>query len=819
MDLDPDSPPPPASSSTPGAFGTHAASLSTSAATTSASQSRPPALEVAASHHHQHGLAHQFPPSRLDASSSSHGNVSPGHRPKKSPSTCSTCRMRKVRCNGTRPLCSNCQRLGFPCSYDDGESEAWGLALPRRRVKQACLNCHSRKARCSGHEPSCDRCRAQGLDCVYRPSKRVRASARGSCGDIRSPQSHDDGDKDRDRADDAAHDSDTALTDRLGTVTPSNSNPDVPCPDESLDALIGRTLDQYFRHVHHIPMYSFLHRASLMEQYNAGKVDKALLLALIGITSCLTDMGPGVCEYGDRCIDNAEALVFADYKRPSAFKVQALVFMIKHRILSNKFSSAFVLFSLASRYAAALRLNYDSPNLCFLAQESRRRLMWSLYCMDSGISSGYRDFSLWRPEKIHVPLPCNERNFEFDLPQPTEKLVPESAGPQPQHPEDVGSNALHIRIFHTRQKISEFTKDVLVSRNVNTTDLQTTVLSLHSELDDFANRLPASFQFSENSLRLRAYSPRICVFIMIHVWWRQCHCDLYRIALSGFRDALPRPILDSLDDSFIQHCQRQCLDHSLAMVSIFSTMQKLGAKPVADLDLALCAYQCARMLKYAFHVNGDKFGLTADGVTEQARVCLRTIKQCCKGPAAAAIVAELESLIARGLGAPASPANISSPDTFRINGMPNGQSSGRNAVLRSIEVTDDPDVVSHTNGNFTSAPSSNKMARLSLPDAVMGSSDPWAAENTSSNGSSSNNNNNGNHSFAAVGPPSMSETAARSADDFTTSELNNAYEGALDGLGLDNGLDHAMGIDLSPWPPTTSGEFVWPEFLNGGVGV
>ena len=133
--------------------------------------------------------------------------------------------MRKVRCNGARPLCSNCQRLGFPCSYDDGESEAWGLALPRRRVKQACLNCHSRKARCSGHEPTCDRCRAQGLDCVYRPSKRARASARGSCGDVRSPQSHD-GDRDRDKIDDA-HDSDAALTDHPGTVTPSNSNPDV----------------------------------------------------------------------------------------------------------------------------------------------------------------------------------------------------------------------------------------------------------------------------------------------------------------------------------------------------------------------------------------------------------------------------------------------------------------------------------------------------------------------------------------------------------------------------------------------------------------
>ncbi|KND93739.1 putative transcriptional regulatory protein PB1A11.04c [Tolypocladium ophioglossoides CBS 100239] len=725
-----------------------------------------------------------------------------GHRPKKSPSTCSTCRMRKVRCNGAHPLCSNCQRLGFPCSYDDAEAEAWSMALPRRRVRQACLSCHSRKARCSGHLPACERCRAQGLECVYRPSKRVRTSARGSYGDVKSPQSHEGGDKDRGR-DDGHNDSDAALTDHPGTATPSTFNYDVACPDESFEALIGRTLDQFFRHVHHIPMYSFLHRASLMEQYNAGKVDKALLLALVGITSCLIDMGPGVRKYGDRCIDNAEALIFADYTRPSAFKVQALVFMIKHRILSNKFSSAFVLFSIASRFAAALRLNYDSPNLCFLAQESRRRLMWSLFCIDSGISSGFRDFSLWRADKIHVSLPCNERNFEFDLPQPTEKLVPDSDEPLPPHPEDVGSIALHIRIFHIRQKIIEFTKNAVVSRNINTTDMQTTVLSLHRELDDFANRLPASFQFSENSLRLRGYSPRICVFVMIHVWWRQCHCDLYRIALAGFRDALPRTILETLDDSFIQHCQRQCLDHSLEMVSIFSAMQKLGAKPVADLDLALCAYQCARMLKYAYHVNGDKFGLTAEGVTEKGKVCLRTIQQCCMGSAAAAIVSELERLISRGFGAPSSPSQIASPDTFRLN----GQVSSRHPVLRSIEVSDDPDVVSATNSTFTSAPSV-KMNRISLPSAMM--TEPWPSEN--------------NFADVAQAMPDVPEPRSKSTAlevsaraEFAPSELNNAYEGALDGLGLDNGLDHAMGMDLAPWPP--SGEWVWPEFLNGGVGV
>ncbi|ODA83064.1 hypothetical protein RJ55_01573 [Drechmeria coniospora] len=720
-------------------------------------------------------------------------------RPKKSPSTCSACRARKVRCDGLRPLCSNCQRLSFPCSYDDDDADVGHRSLPRRRAKRACLACHGRKARCSGHVPSCDRCRAQGLECVYRPSRR-RTAPRETCGQA---DAGPDGD---DAADDAHPDSDTPLTDRPGTETPSTLDLDLEltCPDESFDALVRRTLDQFFRHVHHIPMYSFLHRASLMEQYNAGKVDKALLLALVGITSCLTDMGPGLADYGDRCVDNAEALIFAHYTRPSTFKIQALVFIVKHRILSSKFSSAFILFSLASRFAAALRLNYDNPNLCFLARESRRRLIWSLYCMDSAISSGHRDFSLWRADNLHICLPCNERNFEFDLPQQTEKLIPpldEPAGPRA---EDVGSIALHVRIFHLRQKISEFTKSLLVGPAVDALDLQATVLSLHQHLDDFANRLPASFQFSENSLRLRAYSPRICVFVMIHVWWRQCHCDLYRVALAGFRDALPRRVLDCLDDGFVRHCRRQCLDHSLAMADIFSKMQKLGAKPVADLDLALCAYQCARMLKYAFHVGTDTSALTADAVTAQARLCLRTIRQCCAGPAAASIGSDLEALIDKGLGPASSPTR--SPEAFRIHGALHGRGPARNAVLGSIEVSDDPDVVAATNGTFASAPAAD-MSRLALPSAMM--TDPWPSS--------------ADFAAAADGGQLLPAEAAlgtanaRGDPDFAREQLNSAYEGALDGPGLDNGLDHAMGIDLTPWLPT--GDFVWPEFLNGSVGV
>lgn len=577
-----------------------------------------------------------------------------------------------------------------------------------------------------------------------------------------------------------------------------------------------------------------------MEQYHAGKVDKSLLLALIGITSCLTDMGPGMREYGDKCIDEAERRIFAEYTRPSTIIVQALVFMIKHRHLSHKFPSAFFLLSLASRYAASLRLNHESPNLCFLAQESRRRLMWSLFCIDVGVSGGNSDFSLWKDDAIQVTLPCNERNFEFDLPQPAEKLVPETKDQNTAQGDDIGSLALHIRIQHIRKKIAEFTKGVLRSKDIHAARMQTRVLTLHQELDDFAAQLPASFQFSDNSLHLRAYSPRLCVFVMIHLWWRQCHCDLYRIGLVGLRDALPRTVLENFPESFLEHCQRQCIDHSIAIVNIFSATQKLHAQMVADIDLAMCAYQCTRILTYAHHINAEKFDLGADVVMERANICMQAIKEYCRGKAAYNVRTDLEKLVGQSLSTRSTPSSRSGTP-----GAQNGKNGfhGRNvskSLLRNV----------HSNGSATTSSGANDPSgSRSIPPAV--AANPWSSENhlfipdpvqdiqvhrgngvrkdlatvanVSPQAKPSHSQNTQQQQQKPRVPQAehsqpQPQSQAQTDGNDMSSELNNAYEGALQGMDFDNGLDYAMGVDMNLWA-SGNNEWMTTEFINGGVGV
>ncbi|PFH50208.1 hypothetical protein AMATHDRAFT_145723 [Amanita thiersii Skay4041] len=37
--------------------------------------------------------------------------------PRRTPMACLFCRGRKLKCDGGRPSCSNCNRRGYPCSY------------------------------------------------------------------------------------------------------------------------------------------------------------------------------------------------------------------------------------------------------------------------------------------------------------------------------------------------------------------------------------------------------------------------------------------------------------------------------------------------------------------------------------------------------------------------------------------------------------------------------------------------------------------------------------------------------------------------------
>ena len=391
------------------------------------------------------------------------------------------------------------------------------------------------------------------------------------------------------------------------------------------EPLVMRAFENFFKHIFPIPVFSFLHKPSIIQRYQTSLLDRALTLAIVGVTSQLTDLGPGMREYGDECIAASESMVLRNIGRPSVSKIQCMILIIEHRSLRREFTTAFGLHAVACRFAYALRLNYEAPQLCFLAQESRRRLMWSLYMLDGTLSGSIPELTLCPSTALHIQLPCQERNFEFDLEQQTEPLQP-----KPQQPvsDSVGSLGLYIRIMWLRSKVLRCTKELVMTQNEQIDHFQRVVESLAGELDDYAASLPSSFHWSEKNLHLRVYSPRLCPFILIHIWWRQCYCDLFRFTMSGLREALPPETLARLNPDFVDYCRWQCFENARALSDTFRSLLALRRElPVMGVQLHVCAYQCARLLFYCYRNHSSALSLTMDTVNDYARQCLDVLQR------------------------------------------------------------------------------------------------------------------------------------------------------------------------------------------------
>jgi hypothetical protein len=407
-----------------------------------------------------------------------------------------------------------------------------------------------------------------------------------------------------------------------------------------------RMFEAFFQHIHPIPLYSFFHKASLIQAFEAGLLQSGLVLSIMGMTCQLLDMGPGMKEYGTECLKEAEKLVMADIGQPSIIKIQVLILLVRHHAQQRRFSNSFVLLALASRFAYALRLNREAPNLCFLAQESRRRMMWSLYIIDTTLAGGIRELVLSPTSAIHIQLPCQERNFEFDLAQETEPLQPKPKTPLS---ESVGSLGMYVRVLWLRHRILETTKEASISGQ-GLDVLPTKMAELAAELDDFEASLPHSFRFSEKNILLRAYSPRLCPYLLVHVWWRQSYCDLYRIVLTGLEGALNADQLNQLDASFVSKCRRLCLENAKALSDIFRAFKALkNCCPVMELEVFACAYQCAKILFYIYHKSGTELGLSADVAQDRAQQCLSAMEMIPVSCAASDMLKEdLVALLSRG---------------------------------------------------------------------------------------------------------------------------------------------------------------------------
>lgn len=152
------------------------------------------------------------------------------------------------------------------------------------------------------------------------------------------------------------------------------------------------------------------------------------------------------------------------------------------------------------------------------------------------------------------------------------------------------------------------------------------IQKLSHNLDDFSDRLPSTTSFSEKNLYMRTFSRWFPRYIMIHMWWNQCYCDLFRCLLPNFRESISREVLHQLDPGFVFDCRVQCLQHARAISFLCSLILQLDVPPFLNMHMAECAYQAAHIILRSSSFGIAELPFTDIQIIEHATLCLQFIQ-------------------------------------------------------------------------------------------------------------------------------------------------------------------------------------------------
>ncbi|KAL2684470.1 hypothetical protein Neosp_005548 [[Neocosmospora] mangrovei] len=395
----------------------------------------------------------------------------------------------------------------------------------------------------------------------------------------------------------------------------------------------------FFRHIHPIPFYAFLQEEAMVQRCLEETIDEALIYSICAISALLL----GYSKYHPTATANwvarVENGIWANLEHPTIFKIQALALVVQYHIITGNFQRGFLLFSLTARFATALRLTYERTDLSPLAQEIRRRLMWSLVMMDGQFAIGLPECELCPYDTVHLRLPRPEEAFNADHisdADPTASLDIDGVG-------EGGLLAVHIQQYKIRRDLLTFRRELDISTQP--------ALRIDLIVDEFVNTLQQILPQRYSTTELQRYSRSRWVsrYLAVHVAWHQCHCDAYRLFLTGYKESAPATIIASVPENYIANAVASCLQHARAIISILHDASTLNPRlQVACIDLAICGYHASRLLLFISRSsqNPPHTGIAVSDALEHTDSSLRIMRQLYSTSAIAQLlIKELEGVI------------------------------------------------------------------------------------------------------------------------------------------------------------------------------
>ncbi|KAJ3041018.1 hypothetical protein HK097_002401, partial [Rhizophlyctis rosea] len=338
-------------------------------------------------------------------------NEQVGGKRKRITQACDACNKKKVKCDGTKPTCANCQRSNQSCSYSRGAKKrgprAGYIESLENRLKE--MEALLKPLQSDGKMPEGG---IPGFDGFPKSGSMGGPSAGSSA-------SSEGGDSHGDRGgDDFGSSGQYFNSPAMGYNSPVQSSIQ-PTPSAIPPEATAELIELYFHYVY--PIMPLIHKPTFMR--NLPNESPLMLNAMYAVAArysqhpAIRTNPNALYNSGDVFYIKARELVDHYMDVPNVSTVNALLVLATYAAGSGRGSAAWMYSGMAIRMAQELKLNvepefeeaYASANrLSWLERETRRRLWWCCFVLDRYAGAAADRSMIINEKDCKVYLPSNE---------------------------------------------------------------------------------------------------------------------------------------------------------------------------------------------------------------------------------------------------------------------------------------------------------------------------------------------------------------------------------------------------------------------------
>ncbi|KAJ0423054.1 hypothetical protein BJY00DRAFT_299973 [Aspergillus carlsbadensis] len=449
-----------------------------------------------------------------------------------------------------------------------------------KRIRQACASCRRRKSRCSGERPVCLQCRRTRNSCVYEPYsvtpellQRI-SLIESRLAELSSP---------------AAPPPSLELT-YLKRLSPESSGSlnALPTFMEPPRPILLSVIDAYFEHAHNQP-YSYFHERAFRDRLLSNNLPRCLLLAVLAAAVRFsTDE-----FYAGRTLEASEIYAreawlavlrdeLTSEDNPALHVVQTANILAVVDYTAGRVNSGWIKIGLAARVSQVIGL-MDEPSIWLppVQQEERRRTFWSIYLLDKLISCGRNRPLMMHDRDCHVLLPCREDALQ-DTPIKWQLSLHELLDWNAQLTDEPSPFAMTILMASIVGRCTRYLcsgKDETAPWDMKSeySCINALLLLLESHVKtDVAARLKemaGGVQGDEHILRMQQETLNQHIFAQ--VLFHLCHCLLNH---PFFLHNCFRPYRSKVPRSFATRAIQTAVDHATLLVQLLQSASEVGVR-------------------------------------------------------------------------------------------------------------------------------------------------------------------------------------------------------------------------------------------------